>query len=92
MDVPGRGRMIVETLGRGDMVGLSWFLPPCQWQFGALAIQPTEAFEFDAAAVLRCCDEHPVFGYESTRRVLGVVLHRLQVTRAKLLEASAQLT
>lgn len=92
LDVPGRGRMIVETLGRGDMVGLSWFLPPCQWQFGALAIQPTEAFEFDAAAVLRCCDEDPAFGYEFTRRVLGVVLHRLQVTRGKLLEASAQLT
>jgi CRP-like cAMP-binding protein len=91
VDVPGRGRMIVETLGRGDMVGLSWVLPPCQWQFGAIATQPTEAFEFDAAAVLRCCDEDPAFGYELTRRVLGVVSHRLQITRAKLLGASAQL-
>jgi CRP-like cAMP-binding protein len=89
MDVPGR-RITVETLGRGDMVGLSWFLPPCQWQFGAIAIQPTEAFEFDAAGVLRCCDEDPALGYDLTRRVLAVVAHRLQATRAKLLDASAQ--
>jgi CRP-like cAMP-binding protein len=89
MDVPGR-RITVETLGRGDMVGLSWFLPPCQWQFGAIAIQPTEAFEFDAAGVLRCCDEDPALGYDLTRRVLAVVAHRLQATRAKLLDTSAQ--
>ncbi len=90
LEVPGR-RITVETLGRGDMIGLSWFLPPCQWQFGAIAIQRTEAFEFDAATVLRCCDEDPAFGYGLTRRVLAVVSHRLQATRAKLLEASAQL-
>lgn len=92
VDVPGRRRIIVETLGRGELVGLSWSLPPGQWQFGAVATQPTEALEFDAAAVLRCCDEDPAFGYELTRRVLAAVAHRLQATRARLLEASAQST
>jgi len=92
VDVPGRRRLIVETLGRGELVGLSWSLPPGQWQFGAVATQPTEAFEFDAAAVLRCCDDDPAFGYELTRRVLAAVAHRLQATRARLLEASAQST
>ena len=92
MDVPGGRRIIVETLGRGDLVGLSWFLPPCQWQFGAVATQHTQAFEFDAAAVLRCCNEDPAFGYELTRRVLAAVAHRLQSTRSRLLEASAHLT
>ena len=28
--VPGDGRMIIETLGRGDVLGLSWMLPPYQ--------------------------------------------------------------
>ncbi len=92
MDVPGGRRIIVETLGRGELVGLSWFLPPCPWQYGAVATQRTEAFEFDAAAVLRCCDEDPAFGYELTRRVLTAVAHRLQSTRSRLLEASAHLT
>ena len=92
MDVPGRRRITVETLGRGELVGLSWSLPPAQWQFGAVALQPTEAFEFDAAVVLRCCDEDPVFGYELTRRVLAAVARRLQATRARLVDASAQLS
>ena len=91
MDMPGR-RMTVETLGRGELVGLSWSLPPSQWQFGAVAVQPTEAFEFDAAAVLRCCDEDPAFGYELTRRVLAAVARRLQATRGRLVEVSAQFT
>ncbi len=91
IDVPGGRRIILETLGRGELVGLSWFLPPAQWQFGAVATQPTEAFEFDAAVVLRCCDEDPAFGYELTRRVLTATAHRLQSTRNRLLEASANL-
>jgi len=26
--VPGQGRLIIETLGRGDVTGVSWLLPP----------------------------------------------------------------
>ena len=91
IDAPGQRRIIVETLGRGEVVGLSWFLPPFEWQFGAVAVQPTEAFEFDAAAVRRSCEEDPVFGYELTRRLLTAVTGRLQATRAKLIDLSAQL-
>jgi len=86
----GQRRIIVETLGRGEVVGLSWFLPPFEWQFGAVAVQPTEAFEFDAAAVRRSCDEDPAFGYELTRRLLAAVTGRLQATRAKLIDLSTQ--
>jgi CRP-like cAMP-binding protein len=28
--VPGHGRLIIDTLGRGDVLGLSWILPPCR--------------------------------------------------------------
>ena len=35
LHVPGRDRLIVETLGPGDELGLSWLLPAAQWQFGA---------------------------------------------------------
>jgi CRP/FNR family transcriptional regulator, cyclic AMP receptor protein len=88
VDVPGRGRLIVETLGRGEVIGLSWFLPPTPWQYGATAVQPTEAFEFDANQVRQCCAEDPVFGYEFTRRLLAAVASRLQATRARMLDLS----
>jgi CRP/FNR family transcriptional regulator, cyclic AMP receptor protein len=89
--VPGQGRVIIETLGRGDVIGLSWMLPPYQWRFGAVASQPTQAFAFDAQAVRAACDADPLLGYELSRRFSAVVVRRLQATRARLVEACASL-
>jgi len=90
-DAPGQRRIVVETLGRGELIGLSWFLAPVPWQFGAVAVQPTEAFEFDAGVVRGYCDEDPAFGYQLTRRLLAAAAGRLQATRAKMLDLSVQL-
>jgi CRP-like cAMP-binding protein len=87
--VPGRGRVIIETLGRNDVVGLSWMHSPHQWRFGAVATQATQAFAFDARAVRAACDADPVLGYEVSRRFSAVVIRRLQATRARLLESRA---
>jgi len=87
--VPGRGRVIIERLGRNDVVGLSWMQPPYQWRLGAVATQPTQAFAFDARAVRAACDADPVLGYELSRRFSAVVVRRLQATRTRLLEAWA---
>ena len=88
--VPGQGRVVIETLGRGDVVGLSWLKPPYQWRFGAVATQPMQAFEFDARAVRTACDADPALGYELTQRLSGLVVQRLQATRARLLDVCAQ--
>ena len=86
MLAPGAGRVVIQAIGRGDMLGVSWFIPPFQWQFGAVTGQPTELFEFDAAAVRERCESDPDFGYEFTRRMIVVVARRLQATRIQLLE------
>lgn len=83
---PGEGRVVVETVGRGEVVGVSWFFPPYRWQFGAIARQPTEVFELDAAAVRRHCDEDPDFGYQFTRRLITAVARRLQGTRVRMIQ------
>jgi CRP/FNR family transcriptional regulator, cyclic AMP receptor protein len=88
--VPGHGRVIIETLGRSDVLGLSWQLPPYEWRFGAVATQPTQAFVFDAAAVRAACDADSLLGYELSRRFSAVVARRLQATRARLIEACAR--
>jgi len=92
--VPGQGRVVIETLGRGDVVGLSWLKPPYQWRFGAVATQRMQAFEFDARAVRAACDADPALGYELTQRLSGLVVQRLQATRARLIDvcAHAQVT
>jgi CRP/FNR family transcriptional regulator, cyclic AMP receptor protein len=90
--VPGHDRVTIETVGRNDVVGLSWMLPPYRWRFGAVATQPTQAFVFDAAAVREACAADPVLGYELSRRFSAVVVRRLQATRARLIEACARRT
>jgi CRP/FNR family transcriptional regulator, cyclic AMP receptor protein len=85
--VPGVGRLVIETLGRGDVVGLSWLVPPYQWQFGAVCKQPMQAFEFDARAVRMACAEDPVLGYAVAMRFMTVAARRLQATRLRLLQA-----
>lgn len=87
--VPGKGHMIVETLGMGDVLGWSWLFPPYRWRFGAVARGPFEAVEFDGRAVRRMCADDKALGYELTNRFLAVVLHRLQATRMRLMEVYA---
>jgi CRP/FNR family cyclic AMP-dependent transcriptional regulator len=82
--VPGRGEVVVGTLGPGAVVGWSWLFPPYTWHFGALVVAETQAIEFDAAGVLRLCERDPALGFELTRRFLGVALDRLQATRDRL--------
>lgn len=84
--MPGRPNLIVETLGRGDVIGFSWLSPPHRWQFGAEAVEPTEAFELDGATVMALCDRHPELGYQLALRLLAAAVQRLQATRIRLLD------
>jgi CRP/FNR family transcriptional regulator, cyclic AMP receptor protein len=90
MNVPGRGMVVIETLGMGDVVGWSWLYSPFQWKLGAVTTRPTQAFEVDGRAVREMCAADPGLGFELTRQLLAVVVHRLQVTRTRLLDIAAQ--
>jgi CRP-like cAMP-binding protein len=79
-------RVTVASLGSGDLLGWSWLFPPYQWDFGAEAFSPVRAYEFDAAAVLRLCEEDPQLGLSLVRFVAEILAHRLETTRGKLME------
>jgi CRP/FNR family transcriptional regulator, cyclic AMP receptor protein len=89
LHVPGRDRLIVETLGPGDELGLSWLLPPSRWQFGAMAQVAASAFELSSAAVNGLCDSDHELGYQLTRRLLGTAIGRLQAARIRILDVYA---
>ena len=91
LHVPGRGRVRIDTIGMGELLGWSWLFPPYTWAFGAVAASPVEAFEFDGRAVRARCESDPELGYELTRRLARVVVNRLQATRVRLITASSQL-
>ncbi len=86
MHAPGSEDLIVETLGKGDVIGFSWLSPPHEWQFSAETVAATDAFELDGAAVMALCDRHPDLGYQLTLRMLGAAVRRLQATRIRLLD------
>ncbi len=89
LHVPGRAPIIVETLGPGDVVGLSWASPPHEWQFGAVAVQATAAFEFDAATVTRACDADQALGYRLMSRLMAVAAQRMHASRIRMLDLYA---
>jgi CRP-like cAMP-binding protein len=85
LNVPGAGRMVIEDIGMGGLLGCSWQFSPYRWAFGAVTVSSCEAFEFDASAVRVCCAADQVLGYELTRRLAQVLADRLQATRMRLL-------
>jgi CRP/FNR family transcriptional regulator, cyclic AMP receptor protein len=86
--VPGQGRVPIDTIGMGELIGWSWLFPPFTWAFGAVAASPVEAFEFDAPTVRARCASDPALGYEVTWRVAEVLTKRLKSTRSRLITAS----
>jgi CRP-like cAMP-binding protein len=38
--LPGRGDVVFEQIGPGQVLGWSWLFPPYRWHFGASAAEP----------------------------------------------------
>lgn len=89
LHVPGRGVAIIETFGRGTVLGWSWLFPPYRWRFGAVAMQPMRGILFDGKLVRTFCVADPELGFDLTRRFTAVVLNRLQSTRLRLIDVYA---
>ena len=87
--VTSQQRVTVASLGAGDLLGWSWLFRPYQWDFGGEAFSPVRAYEFDAAAVLRLCEEDRQLGMILVRTVAEILAHRLETTRGKLMEQYA---
>jgi len=86
IQVPGRGNVVVETLGPGTVLGWSWMSPPYRWHFGAIASEPVLAIAVDGEGTRAFCDAEPAFGYDLTKRFTAVVVERMQATRMRLLD------
>jgi CRP-like cAMP-binding protein len=84
VSTPERGAIVVQTIGAGDALGLSWLFPPFHWHFDARAVEATSMFAFDAAWLREKIGEDRDFGYEVLKRVAQVMVGRLQATRLQM--------
>jgi CRP/FNR family cyclic AMP-dependent transcriptional regulator len=86
MAAPSGGAVTIQTLGEGDIVGLSWFVPPYRWAYDARALELVRAISLDAVCLRRKLAEDHDLGYEVMQRFVPVLIERLQGTRLQALD------
>ena len=84
--IPGQGRITIETIEAGEVLGWSWLFPPYRWHFDAQALELSRAIAFDGACLRAKCDEDHDLGYMLMQRFAQVMTQRLQATRLQLLD------
>jgi len=84
--VPGRGPVMIQTLGEGEVLGWSWLFPPYRWHFDARALELTRAIALDGECLRGKCEADHDLGYELVKRFAHVITERLQATRLQLLD------
>jgi CRP/FNR family transcriptional regulator, cyclic AMP receptor protein len=83
-DVPGRGEVVIDTLGPGAVLGWSWLVPPYRWRFSATAIETTLTVELDGSSVRELCHNDLGLGFQVALAVIRVVTDRLEAIRRRL--------
>ncbi|MDH4144204.1 MAG: cyclic nucleotide-binding domain-containing protein [Acidimicrobiia bacterium] len=84
--VPGRAPLVIDTVGAGEILGVSWLVAPHRWAFDAIALGETSAVALDAACLRGKCDADPRLGYALMSRFARLLRDRLQSTRFQLLD------
>ena len=79
------GPLPLMNLNSGELIGWSWFIPPHQWNFDALALNHCELLAFDATSVRRRMDWDNGFGYRVMKSLALTMHDRMTATRLQLL-------
>jgi CRP/FNR family transcriptional regulator, cyclic AMP receptor protein len=83
---PGRGHVVVQTVGGGGVVGFSWLLEPHRYQFDGRAITPVRALALDGVCLRGKCQQDTRLGYALMQRFARIAVERLQAARLQVLD------
>ena len=86
---PPRGRLVLQTLADGDLLGWSWLVPPYRWSFDARAVSLVRCLGFDAKRLRALCQENHDFGFVLLQRYVRVMAARLTAARLQMLDLYA---
>lgn len=81
---PPKGRLPLQTLGEGEVLGWSWLVPPFTWSFDARALTLVRAISLDAPCLRRKCENNHELGYRLLQRFIPVMADRLTAARLQL--------
>ena len=82
--VPQHGLVTIHTVSGPEILGWSWFIPPHQWRFNALTIEPTTAIVLDGTFLREQFEADHDFGYELVKRLAVVIGQRFAATKTRL--------
>lgn len=86
LTAPGRQAMTFQTLREGEIVGVSWLIPPYRWTYDARALELVRAIAMDANCLRRKSEADHDFGYEMMKRFVPVLVERLHATQLQILD------
>lgn len=89
MDLPGRGRRRILSLGPGDFLGWTPLFGDAPMTATALAIEPSELFSATGEELRAAAEANPELGYYVMRYVALALSRRLIATRLQLLDLFA---
>jgi CRP-like cAMP-binding protein len=86
LTAPGRGAVTFQTVSAGEIVGVSWLIPPYRWTYDAKAVEPVRAIAMHATCLREKCESNHDLGYEMMKRFMPTLIQRLQATRLQILD------
>ena len=87
--MPGKGSHIIQTVGPGEILGWSWLISPYRYRFDGRALKNTLAIAFDAQCLRKKCEADNHLGYEILKRLMTVVVKRLEASRIHSMDVFA---
>jgi CRP-like cAMP-binding protein len=82
--VPGEGARTFLTVKSGEMLGVTWLVPPYRWAYDARAVELTRAIAFDATCLRDKCEADPHVGYELMKRFVPALVERLHAAQLQM--------
>lgn len=83
LEINGR---ILQTLGPGDLLGISWAEPPHRWRFDARAVERTRTVRLDAEELRQLLGSDEALASRVYRQVNRSLMQRLEAARLQLLD------
>jgi CRP-like cAMP-binding protein len=83
---PRGGPHVLQTLGPGEFVGVSWIVPPYIASSDARATGQVRSFGFDAVCLRRKCEAEPGLGYAMMKLFVPALVQRMSAARMQALD------
>jgi len=87
---PGKGPVVIQTIGENAILGWSWLVPPYKKQYDARVIKLVRALKFDGKRIRALCEQDTKMGYELLKRFSKIMSDRLWAARIQILDVYAK--